>query len=179
MLPTIVVCSFWRILMHTEFGVLNAMIKLLGFKPINWLGSSNIALWSIVLVDLWQYTPFVFLILYAGAISIPRHIFEAAIIDGANRLQIIRYHVIPFLKPYIVIVALLRIIDTFRIFDKVYALTAGGPGNATEVLTFLIYKIAFRYYEFGLGSAQAIIMLCIVLIVVCFYIILTRRGRTR
>ncbi|RLE56698.1 MAG: sugar ABC transporter permease [Thermoprotei archaeon] len=175
MLPTIVVCSFWRIMLHTEFGVLNAILTACNLPKINWLGDPRVAMWSIVLVDVWQYTPFVFLILYTSILSIPREIYEAAMIDGANRLQLTRYHILPLLKPQIVVVALLRIIDTFRVFDKVYALTAGGPGNATEVLTFVIYKTAFRYYDFGLGSAEAVIMLATVLTIVMLYLYITRR----
>jgi len=177
MLPTVVICSFWRIMYHTEFGILNALLKLIGFKGVNWLGDPNIAMFSIILVDLWQYTPFVFLILLAGIISIPKEIFEAAEIDGASKLQLLRYIVLPRIKGHIVVVALFRVIDTFRIFDKVFALTGGGPGVSTETLTFTIYKNAFRYYSFGYGAAQAVLMLITVLIIIAIYLKLTFKGR--
>ncbi len=176
MLPTIVICSFWRIMYHTEFGVINALLRLIGLPGVNWLGDSSIAMLSIIIVDLWQYTPFVFLILLAGMLSIPRDLLEAAEVDGASRIQLIKYIVLPMIKGHIVVVALLRIIDTFRIFDKVFALTGGGPGVATETLTFVIYKNAFRYYNFGYGASQATLMLIAVLIIIVIYLRMTFRG---
>ncbi len=176
MLPTIVISSFWRIMYHTEFGIINAMLKLIGLPPVNWLGDVRTAMLSIIIVDVWQYTPFAFLVIYAGIQSIPPSIINAALVDGATLPQITRYIVLPLVKRHILVVAMLRIIDTFRIFDKVFALTGGGPGNATEVLSFIIYKNAFRYYDFGYAAAQAVIMLAVVLTIIITYIKITRRG---
>ncbi len=176
MLPTIVISSFWRIMYHTEFGIINAMLRLVGLPPVNWLGDVRTAMLSIIIVDVWQYTPFAFLVIYAGIQSIPPSIINAALVDGATLPQITRYIVLPLVKRHILVVAMLRIIDTFRIFDKVFALTGGGPGNATEVLSFIIYKNAFRYYDFGYAAAQAVIMLVTVLTIIIAYIKITRRG---
>lgn len=176
MLPTIVICSFWRIMYHTEFGVINAILKLFGLGSVNWLGDVRIAMLSIIIVDLWQYTPFAFLIIYAGIQSIPSSLIEASLVDGATFFQSLRYVVLPLIKKHILIVIMLRIIDTFRIFDKVFALTGGGPGNSTEVLTFNIYKNGFRYYDFGYAAAQAVIMLLTILIVIVLYLRVTRGG---
>ena len=176
MLPTVVICSFWRIMYHTELGIINAMLRLLGFGPVNWLGSPSLAMLSLIIVDLWQYTPFTFIILYAGINSIPTSLLEAAQIDGATSLQLLKHIVLPLIKKYILIVAMLRIIDTFRIFDKVFALTGGGPGNATETLSFVIYKNAFRYYNFGYAAAEAVLMLVAVLMIISVYIKILRGG---
>ncbi len=176
MLPTIVISSFWRIMYHTEFGIINAMLKLVGLPPVNWLGDVRTAMLSIIIVDVWQYTPFAFLVIYAGIQSIPPSIINAALVDGATLPQITRHIVLPLVKRHILVVAMLRIIDTFRIFDKVFALTGGGPGNATEVLSFVIYKNAFRYYNFGYAAAQAVIMLVSVLAIIIAYIRITRKG---
>lgn len=176
MLPTVVICSFWRIMYHTEFGVINALLKLIGLPPVNWLGDMRTAMLAIIIVDVWQYTPFAFLVIYAGIQSIPQSVINAALVDGASLPQIARYIVLPLIKRHILIVAMLRVIDTFRIFDKVFALTGGGPGNATEVLSFVIYKNAFRYYEFGYAASQAVIMLVTVLVIITVYLKIVRRG---
>jgi len=176
MLPIIVISSFWRIMYHTEFGIINALLKLVGLPPVNWLGDTHTAMLAIIIVDVWQYTPFAFLIIYAGIQSIPPSIIDAALVDGASLPQIIRHIVLPLVKRYILVVAMLRIIDTFRIFDKVFALTGGGPGSSTEVLSFVIYKNAFRYYEFGYAASQAVIMLATVLAIVTVYLKIARRG---
>lgn len=176
MLPTIVISSFWRIMYHTEFGIINALLKLVGLPPVNWLGDIRTAMLAIIIVDAWQYTPFAFLVIYAGIQSIPPSIINAALVDGASLPQITRYIILPLIKRHILVVAMLRIIDTFRIFDKVFALTGGGPGNATEVLSFIIYKNAFRYYEFGYAASQAVIMLVTVLAIIIVYLKITRRG---
>ena len=176
MLPTVVICSFWRIMYHTEFGVINALLKLIRLPPVNWLGDMRTAMLAIIIVDVWQYTPFAFLVIYAGIQSIPQSVINAALVDGASLPQIARYIVLPLIKRHILIVAMLRVIDTFRIFDKVFALTGGGPGNATEVLSFVIYKNAFRYYEFGYAASQAVIMLVTVLVIITVYLKIVRRG---
>lgn len=174
MLPTIVISSFWRIMYHTEFGVVNSLLRLVGVGPVNWLGDPGIAMLSIVIVDVWQYTPFAFLVIYAGVQSIHSSLIEAALVDGAGFIQTLRHVVLPLVKRYVLIVAMLRIIDTFRVFDKVFALTGGGPGNSTEVLSFIIYKTGFRYYEFGYAASQAVLMLVSVLAVITLYLKLTR-----
>ncbi|MCE4612358.1 MAG: sugar ABC transporter permease [Desulfurococcales archaeon] len=170
MLPTVVISSFWRIMYHTELGVINAILGAIGLGPVNWLGNPDTAMLSLILVDVWQYSPFSFIVFYAAINSIPVHLIESAKVDGASSYQIFRHIILPSIKKYILIVAMLRIIDTFRIFDKVFALTGGGPGNSTETLSFVIYKEAFRYYNFGYSSAEAVIMLLAVLLIIAAYI---------
>jgi len=115
-----------------------------------------------VIVDTWQYTPFVFLVLLAGIQSIPRELYEAAMVDGASRLQIFRGITLPLLMPHIKVIILLRLIDTFKIFTKPALLTGGGPGDATETLTLFFYKEAFKFFELGLGATVSVIMTIIV-----------------
>jgi len=170
MLPTVVISSFWRIMYHTELGVINAILSSIGVGPVNWLGDPSTAMLSLILVDVWQYTPFSFIIFYAAINSIPVHLIESAKVDGASPYQVFRHVILPSIKKYVFIVAMLRIIDTFRIFDKVFALTGGGPGNSTETLSFVIYKEAFRYYNFGYSSAEAVIMLLAVFLIIVAYI---------
>ncbi len=176
MLPTIVVTAFWKTLLHPEFGAINNILEAVGLPPVNWLGDPRVAMNSIVLVDLWQWTPFVFIFLYAGAQTIPRDLEAAALVDGASTLQLYRHIVVPLLKPYILIATLLRLIDTFRLFDKVYALTGGGPGLATESLTLSVYRYAFNYHMLGYAAALSLVMLGILSLVIVAYMAYTRGG---
>ncbi len=176
MLPTIVVTAFWKTLLHPEFGAINNILALLGLPQPNWLGDPAIAMNSIVLVDAWQWTPFVFVFLYAGSQTIPRELEAAALVDGASRLQMYRHIVIPLLRPYILVATLLRLIDTFRLFDKVYALTGGGPGLATESLTLSVYRYAFNYHMLGYAAALSLVMLGMLSLVILAYMAYTRGG---
>jgi multiple sugar transport system permease protein len=115
-----------------NYGIINFIIEVIGRKAIEWLNSPKIALFSIILTDVWQWSPFAFLVIFAYLQSLPQDIYESADVDGANYLQKLRYITLPLIKPAIFLVALLRTIDTFRVFDKVYVMTGGGPGNSTE-----------------------------------------------
>ncbi|MBC7221276.1 sugar ABC transporter permease [Candidatus Bipolaricaulota bacterium] len=163
MLPTTVVCAVWVILYDHDFGFMNQVLKAVGLGPIRWLSDPRFALGSLVLVDIWQWTPFVLLVLLAGLQSIPDYLYEAAQIDGATPLQMIRHITLPILSFHIRFVILLRLIDTFRIFDKVYTMTGGGPGYTTETISLYIFREGFRYFNLGYAAAASIVMLLLVL----------------
>lgn len=163
MLPTMVVCAVWVMLYDFEFGFLNNALRFLGFAPVQWLADPRIAMKSIVLVDVWQWTPFVLLLILAGLQSIPDYLYEAAQLDGASGLQAFRYITLPLLSFQIKLAVLLRLIDTFRIFDKVYAMTGGGPGYATETISLYIYREGFRYFNLGYAGAASLVMVLLVL----------------
>lgn len=160
-LSTMVVSAIWRSWFHFDFGFLNNVLRAVGLDGVPWLFSPDLALWSIVLVDVWQYTPLTFLILLAGLQSIPKEVVEAARLDGASAPQIFWRITLPLLSGHLVLAALLRTIDSFKIFDKIYALTGGGPGNATETLSMYVYRLGFRFFDVGTASAAAMIMLVI------------------
>lgn len=164
LLPPITVSLTWKMMYDYNYGIINWFIKNLGGNPIEWLNSSKLALYSIILTDIWQWTPFAFLVLFAHLQALPQELFESAEIDGVNYMQKIMYIVLPLIKPALALVMLLRTIDTFRVFDKVYAMTGGGPGNATETITFYIYRNAFRYFQVGYASSAAIIMVIVVIL---------------
>ncbi len=164
LLPPITVALTWKMMFAYDTGILNYLLEKIGLAPIEWLSSSKYALASIILTDIWQWTPFVFLVVLASLQSIPMEMYEAAKVFGANKLQIFRYITLPLLKPGLILALLLRTIDTFRIFDKMYTLTGGGPGDATETITFYIYKHGFKYFESGYSSAAAIVMVAMILI---------------
>ncbi|MGF1447350.1 MAG: carbohydrate ABC transporter permease [Pikeienuella sp.] len=160
-LATLVVTAIWRAWFHFELGFLNGWMAELGLAPVRWLIDPDLALWSLVLVDLWQTAPFAFLILLAGLQSIPRELIDAARVDCASRFAIFRDITLPLMMPYILLAALLRLVDSFKIFDKVYALTGGGPGRATETLSMHVYRLGFKFFDIGLASAASVVMIAL------------------
>jgi len=154
-----VIGLMWKLIYNTEYGVYNYLLNLIGIGNVNWLGVST-ALLSVIVVDIWQWTPFLSLILYAGLQALPSDPFESAVIDGANSFQVFQFITIPLMKPMISIALFLRIIDALKIFDTVYILTKGGPGNATELLSLQIYRVGFQHTGWiGRSSAIAIFYL--------------------
>ncbi len=170
MFSVVVVSSMWKLMLDYETGLINYMLKFLGFQPLPWLTSIDLALFSIVLIDTWQWTPICFLIFYAGLQSIPRELYEAAIVDGASPIRTFISITLPMLKPYIALVLLLRSIDTFRLFDKVYLLTGGGPANSTETISLYIFKTGLVFWDIGKASAASFIMLVLILVISVLYI---------
>lgn len=170
MFSVVVVSSMWKLMLDYETGLINHTLKSLGFQPLPWLTSMDLALFSIVLIDTWQWTPICFLIFYAGLQSIPRELYEAAIVDGASSVGTFTSITLPMLKPYIALVLLLRSIDTFRLFDKVYLLTGGGPANSTETISLYIFKTGLVFWDIGKASAASFIMLILILAISALYI---------
>lgn len=168
-LSTVVVSAVWRAWFHYDIGFLNVSLRALGLPGVPWLFDPDIALGAIVLVDLWQNAPFCFLILFAGLRAIPPEVKEAARIDGAGRWRRFRDVTLPLLAPYLLIAALMRSIDSFKLFDKVYAMTGGGPGNATETLSMHVHRLAFRFFDIGLASAAAVVMVIIAALLAALY----------
>lgn len=169
-----VIGLMWKLMYNTEYGVLNFLLEFVGQK-VNWLGPSA-ALASVIIVDIWQWTPFMALMLYAGLQAIPTQPYESAVIDGASALQIFRFITIPLLKPMLIVALLLRTIDALRIFDTVYVLTKGGPGNLTELLSLHIYRVGFQHTGWiGRSSATAIVLLLLATAVVGTFLRVIRR----
>lgn len=157
-LSTIVVGAIWRAWFHYDLGFLNATLRSVGLPGVAWLFDPTLALPAIALADIWQTTPFCFLILYAGLRSIPPELHEAARVDGAGVWRRFRDVTLPLLAPYLLVAALMRTLDSFKLFDKVYAMTGGGPGNATETLSMHVHRLAFRFFDIGMASAAAFVM---------------------
>lgn len=163
LLPPVVAAVIWRLIYNPQFGVLNATLAQLGFdtRRLTWTSGENTALLSVILVDIWEWTPFLFLLLTAGLQAIPRDPLEAARLDGASPWQILRDITLPLLKPTIVLAVLLRAMDLARIFDQVFLLTQGGPGFATETASLYIYRTAFRFDQFGYAAAMSFVILAV------------------
>ena len=159
---------FWRYLYDTQFGLINFFLSLLGLPQPNWLGDINIALWSVVLFDVWQWTPFVALIALAGLQSLPKEPFEAAELDGASTWRVLRVLTFPMLKPVLFLVVVLRTIDCMRLYDAVAVLTRGGPGTATETMTFYLYRTGLKLFRMDYASTMAIFFLYAMLVASLF-----------
>jgi multiple sugar transport system permease protein len=178
MLSTMVVSAVWKTLYHYDIGLLNHLVSRFGLERVGWLTDPKIALQSLIAVDVWQWTPFAFIVVQAGLASIPQDIFEASFMDGASYRQTLFRVTLPILFDQIMLLCLLRTIDTFKVFAKVFALTRGGPGNATETTSYFIYREAFQYFKLGRSSAASMITMLAVAVVCAVYLrkILGKQG---
>jgi len=166
LLPPVVAAVIWRLIYNPEFGVLNGMLRQFGFNTANltWTSGRITAMLSVILVDVWEWTPFFFLLLSAGLQAIPTEPIEAARVDGAGYWRTLLDVILPLLKPTILLALLLRSMDLLRIFDQIFILTQGGPGSATETISLYIYRTAFRFSNFGYAAAMSFIALMITML---------------
>jgi multiple sugar transport system permease protein len=180
MLPTVVVGVVWRLMLNANFGAINGTLKEFGLntESLTWTASPRLAFLSVIVVDVWQWTPFVFLVLLAGLQAIPQEPYEAALIDGSSRWQTFRYVTLPLLKPAILIALLLRTMDLLRVFDQIFILTEGGPGFATETISLYIYRTAFRFFDFGYAAAMSFVLLALTNVISTIYIRLLQTKET-
>ena len=155
----------WKYMLTPNTGLINYLITQSGLTPPNWFVTAGAAFFAIGMIDIWLNTPFVFTIIYPSVLSIDPVLFEAASIDGASYLQKVRLITIPLIRPAIITTAVFRIIFALRLFSPVWLFAQGGPAGATRVLSIYLYEQAFSYRLFGLGSAIALILLVITLIV--------------
>ena len=165
----IVVSLIWRTAYDPDFGLINYALSLIGINGPNWLASPQTALLSVMLVDVWQWTPYMSLILISGLQSLPQYFYEAAEIDGASKVQSFFYITIPLLRQVILIAIIFRTMGVFRSYDLIYGLTSGGPGSATTNASFYAYKVAFLEGSIGKGSAASVILVIFVMII-CYYL---------
>ncbi|WP_105566439.1 carbohydrate ABC transporter permease [Microbacterium halophytorum] len=157
---TAVIAEVWRIIYFPAAdGYLNSVVGLFGVPPVGWLTDPDVALWSVMIVGIWQGAPYNMVIILAGLAGVDRSLYEAAAIDGVNTLQRLRYIVIPALRPAFTIVIVLAAIKALRVFTDVWVLTSGGPSGATEVWMTLTYSLGFERNELGLAAAASIILL--------------------
>lgn len=161
LLPPVVAAVAWRLIYNPQFGLLNGTLRRAGLNTasLTWTSGEGSALLSVILVDIWEWTPFIFLLLSAGLQAIPPEPLEAARIDGASPWRTFVDVTLPLLKPAIVLALLLRAMDLVRIFDQIFILTQGGPGTATETVSLYIYRTAFRFSNFGYAAAMSFVLL--------------------
>lgn len=169
LLPTIttpvVVGLIWIMMYDPQFGVINYFLTSIGLDPQNWLANSDAAIWALIAVDVWEWTPFVALVLLAGLQSLPLEPYEAAKVDGANSIQSFFHITLPQMKHYIIIAFIFRFMDAFRWFDTIYVMTKGGPGTATETLNMFGYLTGFEFLNMGYAAAIGIVMLIMMIVI--------------
>ena len=166
MLAPVAVGLIWRLLLQGDFGMVVYYLRAVGLLAQNSavLSQPDLVFPAIVAIDIWQWTPFVTLVMLAGLMSLPRAPFEAAMMDGAGPLRIFLDVMLPLLRPIIALVLLLRGIDAFKEFDKVFIMTGGGPGTLTELVSIYAYRVNFRNWDLGYGAAVAFMVYLVVLI---------------
>jgi multiple sugar transport system permease protein len=166
----LVIGATYRFMLERDNGIINEMLALVGLERISFLANPVWAMISVILVDVWQWTPFAVLVLLAGLESLPIEPFEAARMDGASRWEEFWHITMPLLAPVIAVVLLIRTMDAFREFDKIFIMTNGGPGTATQTLPIFLYRAGFQDFNMGFSAATGVIMLIIVTVVSSFYV---------
>ena len=167
----VAVALIWRIMLNPEIGVLNYLLRSVGLPGSLWVSSEHTAVLSLVMVDVWKWTPMITLIVLAGLKSLPPDPYEAARIDGASALQIFRYITLPLIRPVLIAALMLRSLDNLKEFDMIYTITQGGPGIASETLYLYSYQVGFGFFKAGYGSA---LMVVVFLIVLVFNVVMNR-----
>jgi multiple sugar transport system permease protein len=185
MVSPVVIGLIWVLLLNNQYGPIDYFIRLLGLRPLNFLGSLSLALPSIVVANGWEYSPFVFLIIYAGLQTVPQQLYEAAAVDGMSRFQAFRYITFPSIRGVMLVAFLLDAIGVLKGFDLIYVITSGGPGYSTYILSFYAYKEAFVYFQTHYAAALSLLFLAIIAAFVAIVLRFTpveeylgiRRGR--
>jgi len=154
----------WKLMLDAQYGPVNHVLSIMLRRDIQytWLAHTNTAYISLIVTDVWQWTPFMILVLLAGLVALPKDTLEAAEIDGASEWQKVRFITLPMLKPVIVVALLIRSLDSLKLFDIVFAMTQGGPGTSTETLSYYIYRNGFEYFRMGYTAAMSYVVLAIV-----------------
>lgn len=176
-IPTVVSAQIWAWLYQPDYGLLNYLLQAAGIGGgrIDWLADPDWAIHAAVVMDVWKTTPFAALLLLAGLKAVPQELYAAARVDGAGTWEQFRRITLPLLMPVVVIVLVFRTMDAVRVFDAVFVLTGGGPGNSTETLSIYAYKTLFQTLQFGYGSALATAMFVLAAVLSMLYLVLLRR----
>lgn len=179
MISPVVVGLVWRYLYDARAGWINHYLELAGIEPLIWLGEPHLAFFAIVFTDIWQWTPFVFIIVIAGLQALPSEVLEASRIDGANAWQQIFLVKLPMIKSILIIALLLRLIDVFKGLEVMLIMTEGGPGLATELLSLHVYKTAFDAQQLGYAAAISVLLLLIVFVLSLAILLVSNPMKTR
>jgi multiple sugar transport system permease protein len=159
-----------QVMLNQKYGVINQMLGWIGVDAINFIGDPTNAFIAVVMWDIWQWTPFVALVLLAGLSTVPPEIEEAAKLETRSNWTLLRHVQLPFLVPSLVAVLILRTADTLKLFDMPFTMTRGGPGSATEFIAVLIERVGNRQFDIGMAAAQSIIMLAVTIALARLYI---------
>lgn len=174
MITPIAVGLTWRLLLHSNLGIVNYLLSLLGISQRAWLAEPSLALKTVMFIDIWQQVPYMVLVILAGLVSLPAEPYEAAYVDGATKFQKLCYLTCPMMMPTFMVVILLRTITALKTYDLVYVLTRGGPGVETEVISYHIYQQAFRYLEIGKASSMSYLLLLFIFPIAYLFVRLSK-----
>jgi len=160
----------WRMMFSSQIGIINVILSMLGLPTSLWIESTKTALLSVMLVDIWEWTPFMFLIILAGLRSLPVSPFESAMVDGTNAWQRLRYLTIPMLRPVLYVAIILRTVDALRIFDQVFLMTRGGPAQATDLFSLFVYRVGFKLSHMSYAAALSWVLLLISTVLLILFV---------
>jgi multiple sugar transport system permease protein len=177
MATPVAIALVWTMMFHPQLGILNYLLSLVGLPAQVWVFHPATVIPSLVLVETWQWTPLVMLIVLGGLAAIPAEPYESAQIDGANIWQVFRYITLPLITPFLFIAAMIRMIDAVKSFDIIFAITQGGPGSASETINLYLYSVAFTYYDIGYGSAIAVVFFVLIVALAAVLLHLRRRAQ--
>ncbi|MFA6967893.1 carbohydrate ABC transporter permease [Bosea sp. (in: a-proteobacteria)] len=163
MATPVAVALVWTMMFHPQLGVLNYLLSLVGIGPQSWVYSPDTVIPTLILVEVWHWTPLVMLIVLGGLAGLPREPYESALIDGANAWHMFRHITLPLVWPFIMVAIVIRTIDALKAFDTIFVITQGGPGTASETLNIFLYLQAFQFYKIGYASAVVVIFFVIVI----------------
>jgi multiple sugar transport system permease protein len=177
MATPVAIALVWTMMFHPQQGVLNYLLSLVGIGPSEWVYSPRLAILCLVMVDIWQWTPLVMLIVLGGLASLPTDPFEAAHMEGATRWQTLRHVTLPLLLPFILVAAVVRLIDALKTFDTIYVITQGGPGTASETINLYLYLQAFSFFQ--IGKASAVVVVFFLLVIGLSWLLFRLRERSK
>lgn len=169
MISPVIVGLVWLFLYFPELGYLNYFLSFLGLGPYAWITSTDWALWAIAIADIWQWTPFVMMGTAAALTSLSPEPFEAAKVDGNSAWDVFWHVTLPQIRPVLISLMFLRAIDAFKIYDIIFVLTKGGPGDTTEVLSMYIYRQSFTFWRMGVGAAASFVSLLIIVVLITLF----------
>ena len=165
MATPVAISLVWTMMFHPQLGVLNYLLTSLGLPPSTWVYDSSTVIPTLVMVETWQWTPLIMLIVLGGIASLPQDPYEAAILDGASVWQMFRHITLPLVWPFIIVATVIRLIDALKAFDTIYVITLGGPGTSSETINILLYQTAFAYYDLGYGSAMVVVFFVLIMLI--------------
>jgi multiple sugar transport system permease protein len=170
MVMPVVVGYTWRLLWDAQYGPINQIIGWIIGRPFTytWLAQPDTAIFAILVTEIWQWTPFMFLVFLSGLAVLDPEIFEAADIDGAGGLDKLWHLTLPLMRPIIIVALLIRGLDALKFFDIIFTLSGGGPGNSTETISFYIYQVGYQFFRLGYGAAASFVLLIFLAVLLTF-----------
>jgi ABC-type sugar transport system permease subunit len=176
-LPGVSNALMWRWIDHAQYGALNALLTQVGVLNtyVNWLADPHLAMYMVIIADVYKYTPLAAILFLAALQTVPRETVEAARVDGASRLQSFRYITIPWIMPVVLVALVLRTIDEFKVFDTIWIMTRGGPANATQTINIYAYQTAYQSFNFGGGAALGYLIAMLIFALAAIYIRMLRQ----